>query len=532
MIIICSVGFAIACVIGYVLETDLSYMGMLILGMLDGVFFIGAYHVLKWIKVSFVDNIHDWINGRNKIISFFENRTFFKVFLILLFAWMPIVFLRYPGMESGGVINQFRQFMGEDTFARTLSPIIYENYYINGHHPVLLTYLFGSFIKFGVMIGNIDLGMYLLSFTVCILNALGWAYVFSSIYLYLKRKIWVTALACFVLNPLIVSLNTYVLKDNLFATLLAVYCVVIFMICQDGMKRKYADQLLIYSVLLAFIKNQGIYIVLISNFILLLCYKREFKIWIRNILVSVIFFCILFQHIFMPLMKIAPGGKQEMFSIFFQATAKTILEHSEEIEKKDFEIIKKILPINDWSVYNPGNSDNIKFKYKQDATLAEISNYFKVWIKWAMKYPKSYMKALLAQTYGYYYIDYETIDWNWKGYELIITDEEKISEPMYEIFNQNYNIFLAHCISHDRYKYLFNIAASFWTIIMCCLIMGKKGKVIWIIPIAIQWMICLLSPINGSGRYGMVIYEIVPVILGVTFSQKETILLEEESNNV
>ncbi len=67
---------------------------------------------------------------------------------------------------------------------------------------------------------------------------------------------------------------------------------------------------------------------------------------------------------------------------------------------------------------------------------------------------------------------------------------------------------------------------------MCCLIMGKKGKVIWIIPIAIQWMICLLSPINGSGRYGMVIYEIVPIILGVTFSQKETILLEEESNNV
>ena len=41
MIIICSVGFAIACVIGYVLETDLSYMGMLILGMFDGVFLLG-----------------------------------------------------------------------------------------------------------------------------------------------------------------------------------------------------------------------------------------------------------------------------------------------------------------------------------------------------------------------------------------------------------------------------------------------------------------------------------------------------------
>ncbi len=532
MIVICSIGFAIACISGYFIETDLSYMGMLIIGIFDGMLFIGIYHILKWIKVWIADNIHDWGNGSSKVVSFFENRTFLKVFLILLLIWMPVVFMRYPGIESGGVVNQFRQFMGVDTFARTLSPVIYENHYINGHHPVLLTYVFGVFIKFGVVIGNVDFGMYLLSLTICSLNALGWAYVFSSMYLYLKRKIWVAALACFVLNPLIISLNSCVLKDNLFATLLAAYCIVIFRIYQDGMKKKYADLVLIYSVLLVFLKNQGIYIILISNIIFLFSYKRESKVWIKNILISVLFFSILLQHVFMPLMKIAPGGKQELFSIFFQLTAQTVLEHSEEIEKKDLESVKKVLPINDWSVYNPGNSDNIKFKYNQDATLNDLNNYFRVWIKWAMKYPKSYIKALLAQTYGYYYIDYETIEWNWEGYELVITDKDKISEPKYKIFNKNYYTFITNCISHDRYKYLFNIATAFWIIVMCCLIIGKKEKVIWIIPVAVQWIICLASPINGSGRYGMIIYEMVPVILGVTFNQKGPILLEEEYKNV
>ena len=38
--------------------------------------------------------------------------------------------------------------------------------------------------------------------------------------------------------------------------------------------------------------------------------------------------------------------------------------------------------------------------------------------------------------------------------------------------------------------------------------------------IVIQWLICLASPINGSGRYGMAIYEMAPIILSFTFGIK------------
>lgn len=525
IIMICAICFALACMTGYFLETNMNDINILILGIVDALFFIIVYFSAKAV-LPLIMKLPDKSKVGGVINSFFESRTYLKVFIILLVVWLPIVFIRYPGIQEGGLVNQFRQFMGMDTLARSLSPVVYKGHYITGHHPVFLTFVFGAFIKFGVAVGNVDIGMFLLSIAICILNATGWAYVISCMRLYLKSGIWRTMLICFAVNPLIISLNTYVLKDNLFATLLAVYCVVIFRICQDGMQKKYRVQILICSLLLPFVKNQGIYIILISNFILILYYKKEYKVWIKNIVLSFFLFGILLQNVFMPLMKIAPGGKQEMLSLFFQATARTVLEHHEQIDTKEMEIVRNVLPVDDWNVYEPLKSDNIKFNYNQNAAFSDLINYFGVWVRWALRYPESYMNAFIAQTYGYYYIDFETIDWNWDGDNMeweISPDGNTISEPKFTAFNSSFSAFTLSCIVHERYKYMFNVASAFWVIIMCCLIMWQKKDVLWITPVILQWVICLASPVCGSGRYGMIIYEMMPVIIAVTFGMRRGI---------
>lgn len=437
---------------------------------------------------------------------------------------MPLVCIRYPGIQAGGVSAQFQQFMGMDTFALKLSPIIYEGHFINGHHPVILTFLFGMFIRFGAAAGNVDIGMFLLNIVISIFNILGWTYVISSLYKDLDKEGWFLLLICFSANPLIISLNTYVLKDNLFATLLGVYCIIIFRICQDGLTKKYKYQILGVSVLLPFVKNQGIYIVTLVNMLLIFYIRKEIKLWMTNIIFSIFIYGIIFSGVFMPLMKIAPGGKQEMFSLFFQATAKMMIEHSGEIENEDREIIEKVLPVKDWSVYTPHKSDSIKFQYNQKATLSDLKDFFIVWVKEGIEYPKSYIKAMLAQTYGYYYIDYETSDWNWNGAEHSFSSNgEMISAPKWERLNHKITEFLSRCIHHEHFKYLFNIAVSFWIIVMCCLVYKReKNSLLWVVPVAIQWLICILSPVNGSGRYGMIVYEMAPVIVAATFSAKES----------
>ena len=454
-----------------------------------------------------------------------------KVFAVIFLLWIPLVLIRYPGIQSGGVSAQFQQIMGMDTLARRLSPVIYDGHYISGHHPVLLTFLFGMFIRIGAEAGNVDIGMFLLNCAVCIFNALGWAYIISSFYQYLNRREWFLLFICFSANPLIISLNTYVLKDNLFATLLSVYCIVIFRICQDGMTKRYKYQMLGISILLPFIKNQGIYIVALVNIILIFSIRNTIRAWIKNIVFSILIYGIIFSGVIMPLMKISPGGKQEMFSLFFQATAKTMLEHSDEIEKEEAEVITKILPIEEWSVYTPHKSDNIKFQFNQKATSTDLKDFFIVWIKIGFRRPKSYIKAILAQTYGYYNIDYETADLNWNGAEHPFTSNgDMISAPKWETLNQKITDFLSWCIHHEHFKYVFNIAVSFWLIAMCCLVYeGEKKNLLWIVPTGVQWLICLLSPVNGSGRYGMVIYEMAPFIAAYTFSTKTDDLQSKES---
>lgn len=97
----------------------------------------------------------DSLGGGKTENCLFNRNTFVKVFAVIFLLWIPLVLIRYPGIQSGGVSAQFQQIMGMDTLARRLSPVIYDGHYISGHHPVLLTFLFGMFIRIGAEAGNV-----------------------------------------------------------------------------------------------------------------------------------------------------------------------------------------------------------------------------------------------------------------------------------------------------------------------------------------------------------------------------------------
>ena len=43
----------------------------------------------------------------------------------------------------------------------------------------------------------------------------------------------------------------------------------------------------------------------------------------------------------------------------------------------------------------------------------------------------------------------------------------------------------------------------------------KQTDLIWYLPVVLQWLICLLSPVNGCGRYAYVVYVMTPFIMAV-----------------
>ena len=47
---------------------------------------------------------------------------------------------------------------------------------------------------------------------------------------------------------------------------------------------------------------------------------------------------------------------------------------------------------------------------------------------------------------------------------------------------------------------------------------ADKTELVWYLPVVLQWMICLLSPVNGCGRYAFIVYLMTPFIMAVCLS--------------
>ena len=369
------------------------------------------------------------------------------------------------------------------------------------------------------MLGHPDWGSFALSIAVCALNALGWAYVLNYFRRYMRPLYWSIAFACLFFNPMFHSFNAYILKDNLFAAALAVYCCLLHSVMVNPPGKADIKALVGWSVLIPFIKNQGIYIVILCSLALFVFRKEYRKKLALCIAAPVLVYNILFCAVAMPLLRISPGGKQEMYTVFCQTTANAINQNPEIMESDLYEDLHKVFPVNKWSIYDPELSDPIKFTYNPETTREDMKKFVAAWLRLGKRYPLCYVEAMVNQTSGYYCVDIRTKDWFWYGGEIVISDaDNKISGPLWD-HNLNFCDFLLMAANVPRWKLFFNVAVSFWLIVAAAVAYnGKQRQLLWILPVILQWMICLLSPVNASGRYAVILYEMAPLIAAVSLN--------------
>ena len=230
----------------------------------------------------------------------------------------------------------------------------------------------------------------------------------------------------------------------------------------------------------------------------------------------ILIFNILFEGIVMPACRIAPGGKQEMYTVLCQTVANAIGSHPEILESEEYEAVHKVFPIEDWSVYDRELSDPIKFSYNPKTTSADMKEFMKSWFKIGLRYPGSYVDAMIWQTYGYYSVDKKTTGWIWRGSDIVISNEgDTISGPRFR-FNDHLIDFIVVVTDNFKQRWLFSIPYSMW-MSLCSIVLYRKKQtdLIWYLPVVLQWLICLLSPVNGCGRYAYVVYVMTPFIMAV-----------------
>ena len=488
--------------------------------------------IIDYIFEKIITNIK-YKSATNKIFNFiFEKHAFIMPLIIILVCWLPYVIIFYPGVLMKDSTNQIKQFFGMEITERSSTNsvnLIDENVKITNHHPVLHTVILGSCVKIGKMLGNDNLGIFLYTIIQTILLASALAYIIKFMKeLKTNNYIRILALLIFCFIPVFPFYAVEITKDVPFASLMIFYIIELYKIIKEYADKKLSKKrvvlIIFISLMVCLLRNNGIYVILLSLPFAAISNKLNRK----NILFATLIVFILYESfikLLLPALKISNTGVREMLSVPFQQTARYVKEYDNEVTDEEREIIDKVLKYDTLANrYVPERSDAVKNKYNKDATSEDLKNYFKVWFRQFFKHPNVYVEAFLNNYYGYFYLEGD-IEKYTTGFIVNCDDDlTKTGE-----FNYSYND--EYKGERNAVKHLLNISKRMPVIYWCTniglntwillimlgyLIYKKKYKfIVFLLPSLVTLLVCCVSPVNAYFRYELPNIFAMPLIISI-----------------
>ncbi len=367
--------------------------------------------------------------------------------LIICVAWAIPIFFLYPGT----FIN--------DTWGQLVEFISYYNgiHIMTDHQPVFDTVLMSLFIlPLSKLTGRWNTVVFLYVWIQTVITSLTFACTITYGYkkLDLGAKVTEILLVVYCVLPVFPAAVQNVSKDCLhswgFVLFALMYLELIRTKGEVIKKKKFLIPFTLVILFCCLSKKVGLYVVILSLIICLVFQRNNKKYIVIPIVVSLLLMKGLMPAI-MDAADIAPGGKQEMFSLPFQMTACYVKEHGDDITKEEYKILDKVLTMDTLAErYEPTNADPVK-DYYQKADDKYYVKYIGVWIKQGLRHPMSYMKATCAMLSGWFsWTEYDPLmNSDWRGQQdtglipewvLVRGITEKTADAYQEMYHNLYNI--------------------------------------------------------------------------------------------
>lgn len=377
------------------------------------------------IVVTGMELLDGFVCSRLSRLFTFRTTNVLRLALILFLLWLPWIVLAYPTINMNyDTIVQILWYRGNQYFD-WMTGIYYDGYWLGDHHPFFDTLLYGFFDTLGIRLGNEAWGIFML----CLLQAISYALSCAYAVVALKRLGsrcggQLLLLTYFAFAPFVPLTSMILLKDSTNVCfilpwfvnyLLTARCVY----AKAKIHPRNIIGLVLFACFSALSKKTGLYIIVPSTLILLLfAGKQQIKL-LPAVLVPALLMLVVVPQVIFPLLRIMPGGKQEMLAIPFQQTARYILECKDEISPEEQEAIGRVLDYdalqNSWYPYN---ADGPKALYKHDATSDDLRAYLLTWARQGIRHPGVYLRAVPYQL-GFYsvgsLVSYGPVFTKWGG---------------------------------------------------------------------------------------------------------------------
>ena len=521
---ILSIIFSLILIIGYSIHKTSSLklifdnIQYILLAIIKFISYYNLFNLLLNIIYEYFINLEFNDFKTNKLIKKFNENPF--KFSIITLSCFYIIYLiaYYPGVVGYDPSYQIREFMGIPNFY-TEGVHISGNTLITAFNPVLHTIFLGSFFKLGLVLGNVNLGIFL--YTLIQMSFMIFTLSYTIKFMYeekVPQKIILFILGIYIFVPIFPFYSLSAFKDTYFALFFVLYIIYLYKLIKYNYTKADLFKLIFISSMLCLFRNNGILTFLLSLPFFLLIKKNKRYIIITIFSVLIVFFT---YNGILTLTKVSPTSKREILSIPFQQISALVVNKEEVISIEDRMIINKII---DYHIikekYNKELSDPIKNTYKLDATNKELIDFFKVWLKYMIKEPRIYIEASLNNIYGYYYPDKQ----NWYFYHM---KYNVLNEDGFDYHYNNLSILRDILYGYgEGFSYVpvlnlfVNIGFITWIYLYLIghLISAKKKRLILLLLPAFSIILAsTLGPVNTYYRYVIPYSFSLPIVIALIY---------------
>ena len=393
---------------------------------------------------------------------------------------------------------------------------------LSNHHPIFHTGLIALFVNIGRgILGNINMGVA----TYIIFQMIMMAVMFAIVMQYLSKKKVPTAIRVIILlyymfYPVNALFSVTMWKDILFAGMVPIFLILcnelIYNTDEFLSKKKNIAIYIIVSVLIFWMRNNGMYIVILTMPFIVIVLRKYWKKVIPMFLSIIIIYFALKTVIFSAL-NIKNGSVAEMLSIPLQQIARVDKYYRDSLNE---DIVKEIDSFfkceNIGEKYNPILSDPVKAELNVDYFNENKIEFIKLWAKLLRGYFKDYVESFISNSYGYYYpearhwVANRTMEANSMGLEQTPIIEGKLVSTIDSLIEKR---------DLPIISMFFSIGMAFWIIIISLgyRILNKDYRGL---PILVLWLTIVASPVFCEYRYAYPLFTALPLYLGLNFIKK------------
>ncbi|WP_411675960.1 DUF6020 family protein [Caproicibacter sp.] len=428
-------------------------------------------------------------------------------------CWLPYFLTYYPGLMTG------------DSFACLVRAAGWAP--VNNQQPVVYQLFLRIFYLAGNLLGSMNRGVALYSFTQLLLMAsvLGYALYWCRMRGCPLPYLWGTALF-FALNPIYGKYAVTMWKDVLFGGAM----LLLTLLLADTAATRGANlrsvggiaHLALTSFAVAFLRNNGVY-VLAFSFLWLAFFCRVHIRKAAPVLLAVLAAAAVIQGPVYRLAGIPKNRFDESVGVPLQQMARVAAKDGK-MSEEDRNFLNRVLPIKTIKeTYDPFTVDRIKFNHKFDYTYLarNKAEFLKVWADLFVKNPKECLIAHMMLTLGYWHVG--TGNWvtatgvaSWGDdtygvvpYNLFGTLTGINSKPYLE----KWSAFLEHFAPTGMGN---NIGAAVWMtafLAIYALLKRRYGRLLSMAPVIGLWLTTMLAaPTYCEFRYVFSLFLCAPFL--------------------